>query len=55
MTKDEKQITIAAGFGLIFVGLVGGFVGGDPSSLAGVVMGVGLLAWLVWKTRFADR
>lgn len=51
MTRDNLIDSIFIGFALIALGLIGGFMGRDPASLAGVVIGVGVIVWAVWQRR----
>lgn len=52
LTRDQLSMTIAIGCALIALGLIGGFIGGDAASLAGVVIGVVMIGWavLAWRS-----
>jgi hypothetical protein len=51
VTRSNLIDSIFIGIALIALGLIGAFIGRDPVSLAGVVMGVGVIAWSVWQRR----
>jgi len=51
LTRDQLSMTIAIGVALIALGLIGGFIGGDAASLAGVVIGLVMIGWAVWQRR----
>ena len=53
LTRDQLSMTIAIGVALIALGLIGGLIGGDAASLAGVVIGLVMIGWAVWQRRSA--
>ena len=53
LTRDQLSMTIAIGCALIALGLIGGFIGGDAASLAGVGIGRVMIGWAVWQRRSA--